>query len=119
MKHIQQRDGRWCIVDLIGKHGRIRTTPMPIWVKVAIDAWTSAAKVAEGHVFSRVIRGDHISCERLGEKIVWQMLREYAAEIGIPGLAPHDLRSYAESRIMPNDDVEATPGRASTLNDAA
>jgi integrase len=28
----------------------------------------------------------------IGEKVVWQMLREYAAEIGIPGLAPHDLR---------------------------
>ena len=23
MGHIQQRDGRWCIVDLLGKHGRI------------------------------------------------------------------------------------------------
>src|SRR5580692_9602089 len=22
--HIQQRDGRWCIVDLVGKHGRVR-----------------------------------------------------------------------------------------------
>jgi site-specific recombinase XerD len=39
--HIQQRDGRWCILDLVGKHGRIRTTPMPNWVKIAIDAWTS------------------------------------------------------------------------------
>jgi hypothetical protein len=22
LKHIQQRDNRWCIVDLVGKHGR-------------------------------------------------------------------------------------------------
>src|SRR5579864_8872204 len=29
--HLQQRDGRWCIVDLKGKHGRIRTAPMPTW----------------------------------------------------------------------------------------
>ena len=41
--HVQQRDGRWCIVDLVGKHGRVRTAPMPTWVKVAIDAWTSPA----------------------------------------------------------------------------
>jgi site-specific recombinase XerD len=41
--HVQQRDGRWCIVDLVGKHGRVRTAPMPAWVKVAIDAWTSAS----------------------------------------------------------------------------
>ena len=31
--HVQQRDGRWCIVDLVGKHGRVRTMPMPNWVK--------------------------------------------------------------------------------------
>src|SRR5580698_1222576 len=41
MSHIQQRDGRWCIVDLYGKHGRVRTIPIPVWVKVAIDAWTA------------------------------------------------------------------------------
>jgi len=32
--HIQQRDGRWCIVDLVGKHGRVRTAPMPNWVRL-------------------------------------------------------------------------------------
>jgi integrase len=41
--HIHQRDGRWCIVDLIGKHGRVRRVPMATWTKVAIDGWTSAA----------------------------------------------------------------------------
>ena len=51
--HIQQRDGRWCIVDLLGKHGRVRTIPMPTWVKVAIDAWTTAAGVAEGTCSAR------------------------------------------------------------------
>ena len=28
MRHVQQRDSRWCIVDLVGKHGRVRTIPM-------------------------------------------------------------------------------------------
>jgi len=58
VKHVQQRDGRWCIVDLVGKHGRVRTVPMPPWVKVAIDAWTGPAGVTEGHVFRSVNRGD-------------------------------------------------------------
>jgi hypothetical protein len=31
--HIQ-RDGRWCIVDLLGKHGRVRTAPMPTWYRL-------------------------------------------------------------------------------------
>ena len=34
-KHIQQRGGRCCIVDLVGRHGRVRTVPVPTWVKVA------------------------------------------------------------------------------------
>jgi integrase len=41
LAHIQQRDNRWCIIDLLGKHGRIWTIPMPTWVKGAIDAWTA------------------------------------------------------------------------------
>src|SRR5450755_463294 len=48
--HVQQRDGRWCIVDLVGKHGRVRTAPMPTWVKVAIDVWATRAGVAQGPV---------------------------------------------------------------------
>jgi integrase len=34
--HIQQQDGRWCIINLVGIHHRVRTVPTPIWVKVAI-----------------------------------------------------------------------------------
>ena len=43
LKHIQQRDSRWCIV-LIGQHGRVRTIPMPAWVRVEIDTWAEAAE---------------------------------------------------------------------------
>src|SRR6266404_3776119 len=63
--HLQQRDGRWCIVDLVGKHGRVRTAPMPTWVKVAIDAWSSPAGLAEGYVFRSVNRGDRVMGESL------------------------------------------------------
>ena len=105
--HVQQRDGRWCIVDLIGKHGRVRTVPMPTWVKVAIEAWTSAAGLADGRVFRPVNRGDKVQGEAMSEKVVWQMLRQYASDAGVPGIAPHDCRSYAECRIMPNPNATA------------
>ncbi len=90
--HVQQRDGRWCIVDLVGKHGRVRTAPMPTWVKVAIDSWTSASDVTSDHVFRPVNRKGCVSGARLGEKVVWQMLKRYASDVGVPGIAPHDLR---------------------------
>ena len=92
LKNIQQRDSRWCIIDLVGKHGRVRTIPMPTWVKGAIDAWTSAAGVVDGHVLRPLSRGAEIRGERLTEKVIWQMLRPYAATAGVPGIAPHDLR---------------------------
>jgi len=90
--HVQQRDGRWCIVDLKGKHGRVRTMPMPTWVKVAIDAWSSAAELSDGYLLRPVNRADRVAGECLGEKVVWQMLQQYAAAVGVLGIAPHDLR---------------------------
>ena len=90
--HIQQRDGRWCIVDLVGKHGRIRTIPMPTWVRVAIDAWASVTGISDGPVFRPVNRGDRMYGESLKEKVIWQLLQSYASEAGVPGIAPHDLR---------------------------
>jgi integrase len=90
--HVQQRDGRWCIVDLVGKHGRVRTVPMPAWVKVALEAWTAAAGISTGPVFRAVNRGDEAQEVALNEKVVWQMLQRYTATAGVPGIAPHDLR---------------------------
>jgi integrase len=90
--HIQQRDGRWCIVDLVGKHGRVRTIPMPTWTKVAVDAWTAAAGIASGPVFRPVNRGDQAQDASLNEKVIWQLLRPYANAAGVPGIAPHDCR---------------------------
>jgi len=90
--HVQQRDCRWCIVDLVGKHGRVRTAPMPNWVKVAIDAWTAVAALENGGVFRPVNRADEVGGEVLSEKVVWQLIKPYADVAGVPGIAPHDLR---------------------------
>ena len=97
--HVQQRDGRWCIVDLVGKHGRVRTIPMPTWVKVAIDAWTSAAGVADGYVFRPVNRAGQAQGVGLSEKVVWQLLQPYASAAGVPGIAPHDLSSHLREDV--------------------
>jgi site-specific recombinase XerD len=99
MGHIQQRDGRWCIVDLYGKHGRVRTIPVPTWCKVAIDAWTGPAGVVDGYVFRPVNRGDQVQGDVLSEKVVWQMLRPYAVAAGVEGsrrtIVVARLRNYA------------------------
>jgi len=65
---------------------------MPNWVKVAIDAWTTAAAISDGHVFRPVNRADHLGGDVLSEKVVWQLIKPYAETAGVPGIAPHDLR---------------------------
>ena len=35
-------------------------------------------------------------------KVIWGVVKEKAKACEIPSLAAHDLRSYAECRIMPN-----------------
>jgi site-specific recombinase XerD len=90
--HLQQRDGRWCIVDLVGKHQRVRTVPMPTWVRVAINAWTTVAEITDGSIFRRVDRADQIQEPVLSEKAVWQLLKAYAEDAGVSGIAPHDCR---------------------------
>jgi hypothetical protein len=51
---------------------------MPTWVKVAIDAWASAIGVAACQVFRPVNRAGSMTGERLGEKVVWQLIKPYA-----------------------------------------
>jgi hypothetical protein len=85
--HVQQRDGRWCIVDLVGKHGRVRTAPMPNWVKVAIDAWTSAAVLADARVFRPVNRADQASgevCRRRSSRNSSSRTRSQRASLATP-----------------------------------
>ena len=76
LRHIQQRDNRWCIVDLVGKHGRVRTIPMLAWKKGAVDAWTSAAGFSVGPVLRPVSQGDQVQGVGLSEKVVWQLLQQ-------------------------------------------
>ena len=39
-----------------------------------------------------VNRGDQVQSFGLSEKVVWQLLQQYATAVGVPGIAPHDLR---------------------------
>ena len=58
LAHVQQRDGRWVIADLVGKGRRVRTVPMPSWAKLALDAWTEAAGIGAGRVFRAIDKSD-------------------------------------------------------------
>ena len=90
--HLQQREGRCVIVDLVGKHGRIRSVPVPGFAKGAIDQWRVTSGICSGRVFRSINRGGKLMHESLTPKCIWSIVRKYTAELGWPKLAPHDLR---------------------------
>jgi integrase len=80
------------LVDLLGKGRRRRTVPLPGWVKGWIDDWLTEAGVDSGCVFRAINKGGRIWGEGITANVIWCVVEGYAAGIGVPKLAPHDLR---------------------------
>lgn len=87
----QIREEHRVIADLIGKGKHVRTVPVPMWVKQAVDEWIVAAGIGPGIIFRRVKRcgiwGDGIS-----PKAIWHVVKGAAQRVAIKDLVPHDLR---------------------------
>jgi integrase len=49
-EHLQQREGRWVLVDIVGTGRRVRTVPMPGWTKLLVDRWAADAGLSSGPV---------------------------------------------------------------------
>lgn len=114
--HIQQREGRWVIVDLIGKRRKVRSVPMPAWVKAAIDAWVAAAHLTAGRVFRPVNRHGHLSGEEMTDQAIYNLVAEYADALGY-GVAAHDLRrtfsKLAHKAGAPIEQIQLSLGHSS------
>jgi site-specific recombinase XerD len=90
--HIEQREGRWAIVDIVGKRDKMRTVPMPSWAKATVDAWKNVAHLEEGFVFRRVNKGDNVVGESITPQAIRDIVNSYAHKLENQGIAPHDLR---------------------------
>lgn len=92
MEDFQVREEHWVIADLIGKGKHIRTVPVPMWAKRAVDEWTTAAAIKDGAIFRRVNRLGKIWGDGITPKAIWHIVKAAAKRGGIRNLAPHDLR---------------------------
>ncbi len=92
MRSVQLREEHWVIADLHGKAGHIRTVPIPVWVKQAIDGWTIAAGISEGRIFRSINKAGKIWGDGMTPKVIWEVVKQAAQAAGIEKLAPHDLR---------------------------
>jgi integrase len=92
IEDIQLREGRWVIIDLRGKGGRIRTVAVPIWVKQGIEAWTAAAKIDKGRLLLPLSKSGKIVGDELGDWAIWSVVEQSSKQIGIEHFGAHDLR---------------------------
>jgi len=89
---VQLREEHWVIADLNGKGGHIRTVPMPNWVKTVIDEWAILAGINSGPLFRAINKAGIVWGNGFTPKVIWSIVKEGAANCGLVGVAPHDLR---------------------------
>jgi len=89
---IQTRQDHWAIVDLIGKGRRVRTVPIPHWVKKAVDRWIVAAGITQGKIFRAVTKRGKVWGKGISQNLVWCVVRNCCKGVGLEHIAPHDLR---------------------------
>jgi site-specific recombinase XerD len=91
-EHLQQREGRWVIIDLYGKRDKVRSVPLPSWAKAAIDDWSRASGISEDIIFRAVNKGSNVMGEGITPQAIRKIVAEYALKLGSSNIAPHDLR---------------------------
>jgi site-specific recombinase XerD len=115
--HIVQREGRWAIVDIVGKRDKIRTVPMPSWAKVCVDTWQNITHLEDGFVFRRVNKGDNLMGESITPQAIRDIVAGYAEKLANKGIAPHDLRrtfaKLAHKGGSPIDQIQLSLGHDS------
>ena len=114
---VAQREGHWAIVDLVGKHGRVRTVPMPSWTTSPLDAWASTAQISTGAVLRRVDKGGRVGPGPTTAQAVFETVVGYARKAGLGKITPHDLRrtfaKLAHLGRAPLEQIQISLGHAS------
>lgn len=99
--HITDLEGYQVIANLRGKHGRVRTLKLPVWLWRLIMAWGDVAGVdkfdPDRRVFVPITKDGRVLKERRGltPHAIYKLVEHYTKKAGLPDVKPHDLRRTA------------------------
>ena len=116
VEHFRIAEDRWVIADLVGKHGRVRTVPVPSWAKAAVDEWCRVGSIVAGRLFRQITKCAAITGEGFTGQAVYDIVLAHARKVD-PDVRPHDLRrSFARlayEKHAPIEQLSMTLGHAS------
>ncbi len=99
--HIIELEGHKVIANLKGKHGRIRTLKLPIWLWRLLMNWGEISGLEmsnpEERVFVPITKDGKILTWRRGvtPHAIYKLINYYTVIAGVPTVKPHDLRRTA------------------------
>lgn len=84
------REGRFCLLDMTRKRGRVQTIPVQMWVAQAITTWVGKSGISDGPIL-RGINKYGVILQALSTAQLYRIVASSAARIGVK-LAAHDCR---------------------------
>ncbi len=92
MKHLQTKDGRPAIVDIVGKGNKTRSIPISQWAWDAVMQWVELGLIYQGCVIRGFWKGGlRVRPYGISDQGIRDIVVMYGAKLGVH-IAPHDLR---------------------------
>lgn len=118
IEQLQEREGRWVWVDVIGKAARLRAVVVPRFTEDALVRWRDhrlhADQAKADAFYLRSMEGNTLSVHGLVH-----VLKQYVGRLGRPEIAPHDMRrSFARHALeggAPMTQIALTLGHSSAV----
>jgi integrase len=99
--HLMELEGHRVIANLQGKHGRIRTLKVPLWLWDLLIDWGEAAGLPMDRpterIFVPITKDGKVLDYREGitPHAIYKLVNHYTRMTGLPPVKPHDLRRTA------------------------
>jgi integrase len=99
--HLMELEGHRVIANLQGKHGRVRTLKVPIWLWDLLLAWGEVSGLdmdsPSQRVFVPITKDGRVLNYREGitPHAIYKLVNHYTRLTGLPPVKPHDLRRTA------------------------
>lgn len=115
IKHLQRREGKWVLLNFVGKGNKIRTVPINNDCKKILDKWLEIYEhTDDSYIFCGVHRSGTITGLQLTGDAILKIIHSYN-----PDIKSHDLRrTFAKLPLKggtPIEQISQTLGHSSIV----